>query len=271
KPHWQILAELAARLNSTTVEALDDMMLWAILGLAVGVPETRCEHVTHEEAMAKIGGERGPERLLDLMLRAGPYGDRFDDGAEGLSLAKLRDVPHAVDLGALKPRRLPDILKTPGRRIPLADPLLAADVERLAKRLEEHSRPGGLLLVGRRQMRNMNSWLHNVEVLASGKNRCTLLIHPEDAARAGIEEGGRACVRSRVGEVVVEVEVSDEMMPGVVSLPHGFGHDEPGVRLSVASRLQPGVNSNLLADEMVLDELSGTSVLCGIPVTVEPA
>ena len=271
KPHWEILAELAARLNSTTVEALDDMMLWAILGLAVGVPGTRCEHVSHEEAASKIGERRGPERLLDLMLRAGPYGDRFEDEADGLSLAKLAAVPHAVDLGALKPRRLPDILKTPGRRIPLADPLLAADVERLTARLDERSRADGLVLVGRRQMRNMNSWLHNVEILARGRNRCTLLVHPEDAARAGIEAGGRARVRSRVGEVVAEVEVSDEMMPGVVSLPHGFGHDEPGVRLSVARRLQPGVNSNLLADESVLDELSGTSVLCGIPVEVEPA
>ncbi len=270
KPHWEILAEIAARLCSTTVEALDDMMLWAILGLAVGVPGTRCENVSQETAAAKIGDQRGPERLLDLMLRAGPYGDRFDDDADGLSLAKLADDPHGIDLGALKAGRLPEILKTADKRIPLADPLLISDIERLRGRLEERSRVDGLLLVGRRQMRNMNSWLHNLEVLASGKERCTLLVHPDDASRAGIEDGARVRVRSRIGEIEVAAEVSEEMMPGVVSLPHGFGHAEEGVRLSIARRLQPGANSNYLADEMRLDELSGTSVLNGIPVEIQP-
>jgi anaerobic selenocysteine-containing dehydrogenase len=128
-----------------------------------------------------------------------------------------------------------------------------------------------MVLVGRRQVRNMNSWLHNLESLARGRNRCTLLIHPDDAGRLGIKDGGRVRVRSRVGEVVVEACVGEEMRPGVVSLPHGFGHGAPGSRLSVASRRQPGANANQLADEQAVDALSGTSILSGIPVEVEPA
>jgi anaerobic selenocysteine-containing dehydrogenase len=245
-------------------------MLAGAIATFVGKPGTRGEEASAEEARQMIGEQRGPERLLDLLLRAGPYGDGFVEGGEGLSLEKLRKAPHAVDLGPLAPR-LPGLLRTPGRRIQLVHEILVEGVAGLRRRLPERERDDRMLLVGRRQMRNMNSWLHNVDVLARGRNRCTLLIHPEDASRLGIREGGSARVRSRVGEVVVEAAVSDEMRPGVVSLPHGFGHDDPGTRLSVAKRRQPGVNSNLLADELALDELSGTSVLSGIPVELGPA
>jgi anaerobic selenocysteine-containing dehydrogenase len=135
--------------------------------------------------------------------------------------------------------------------------------------LDEDAHGSGLLLVGRRQVRNMNSWLHNLEPLAKGPSRCTLLIHPDDAERSGVVHGGQARVSSRVGEVSVEVELCDEMMPGVVSLPHGFGHSARGTRLSVASRLQAGANMNALTDELLLDEPSGTSVLSGVSVEVE--
>jgi len=270
KPHWAVLMEVAARLNDTTIESYDDFMFEGMLATVVGQPGTRCAGVTSDMARAKLGSTRGPERFVDLLLRAGPYGDAFDDAAHGLSLAKVQRVRHAIDLGPLQPR-LPDILRTPGRRIPLVHELLVHDVDRLKRALNRFAAPQGLVLVSRRQLRNMNSWLHNVESLARGRNRCTLLIHPDDARRIGVHSGGRARVRSRVGEVCPEVEVSDEMMPGVVCLPHGFGHAAPGTRLSVASRLQPGVNANQLADEMLLDELSGNSVLNGIPVEVLPA
>ena len=269
-PHWRVMMELAARLNDTTVDSYDDFMFEGMLGAVIGKPGTPCEHVSQETARAKLGTVRGPERLVDLLVRTGPYGDRFDDDAAGLSLEKIRRVPHAIDLGPLTPR-LPDVLRTPGRRIPLAHELLVGDVERLRVALRERARQTGLLLVGRRQLRNMNTWLHNVELLARGRNRCTLLVNPADAARLGLRHGGRARVRSRAGEVHPEVEISDEMMPGVVSLPHGFGHTVPGTRLSVASRYQPGVNANQLADEFLLDELSGTSAVNGIPVEVFPA
>jgi anaerobic selenocysteine-containing dehydrogenase len=117
----------------------------------------------------------------------------------------------------------------------------------------------------------MNSWLHNIESLAKGKNRCTLQINPEDAKQWGVTDGGKANIRSRVGQIQAEVSVTNEMMPGVVSLPHGYGHNVTGTRLSVAKRLQPGVNFNVLTDELLLDELSGTVVVSGIPVEVQPA
>jgi anaerobic selenocysteine-containing dehydrogenase len=270
KHHWELLLEVAARSNNTTAEALDDLMVAGAIATFVGKPATRGSDASPEEARSKIGEKRGPERLLDLLLRAGPYGDGFVDGAEGLSLAKLRGTRHAVDLGPLHPR-LPGLLRTPGRRIQLAHEILVAGVAELREKLAERGRDDRMLLVGRRQMLNMNSWLHNVDALARGRNRCTLLIHADDARRLGVEDGKDARVRSRVGEVVVEAEVSNEMRPGIVSLPHGFGHRDPGTRLSVASRVQPGANSNQLTDELVLDALSGTSVLSGIPVEVEPA
>jgi hypothetical protein len=159
------------------------------------------------------------------MLRAGPYGDGFDAEAPGLSLAKVREAPHGIDLGPLEPR-LPDALATEDARVELAPELALGDVDRLRAALERRS--DGLLLIGRRHLRSNNSWMHNVHALAKGPERCTLLVHPEDAERLGLEDGGRAKVRSRVGEVLAPVVVSDEVMPGVVSLPHGFGHGGQG-------------------------------------------
>jgi anaerobic selenocysteine-containing dehydrogenase len=214
--------------------------------------------------------EPGPMRILDLMLRAGPWGDGFDDAQEGLSLAVVRATPHALDLGPIEPF-FPQALRTPGRRIPLAHPHITADVARLRAALANPAWGSGMRLVGRRQMRNMNSWLHNLPVLARGPERCTLLVHPSDAQRLGLADGGRARVRSRVGEVRAQVEVTDDMMPGVVCLPHGFGHDEDDVQLNVARVRQPGVNANALTDDQPLDVPSGTSVANGIPVEVSVA
>ena len=180
------------------------------------------------------------------------------------------EVEGPVDLGPLKPR-LPEALKTTNGRLPLAHPYITADIPRLHAALEERSRADRMVLIGRRQVRNMNSWLHNVPVLAKGKSRCTLLMSPVDALRLGIENGGKARVRSRSGEVIAEAQVSSEMMPGVVSLPHGFGHTRPGSQLGVAATKQPGVNANQLTDEMPLDVPSGTHIANGIPVEIEAA
>jgi anaerobic selenocysteine-containing dehydrogenase len=127
-----------------------------------------------------------------------------------------------------------------------------------------------MVLIGRRQLRSNNSWMHNLPALVKGKDRCTLLVNPEDAARLGLVEGDRASVRSATGRVEAPVELTDAIMPGVVSIPHGWGHDAPGVRMGVASA-HAGVNSNLLADESLVDPLSGNAVLNGIPVDVAPA
>jgi anaerobic selenocysteine-containing dehydrogenase len=126
------------------------------------------------------------------------------------------------------------------------------------------------LLVGRRDLRSNNSWMHNVEVLVKGRPRCTVHVHPDDAARVGLADGDRATVTSRVGKVTLPVEVTDGIAAGVVSIPHGWGHDGPGVRLQVA-RDHAGVNSNVLADEELLDPISGNAVLNGIPVSLAPA
>jgi len=268
--HWELLLEVAARLNNTTWETLDDLMVEGMLATFVGKPGTPAENVTLDHARKEIGQQRGPERLLDLMLRAGPYGDCFDHEAEGLSLAKLQKTAHAMDLGPLE-SRLPDILRTPGRRINLAPKLIVDDVARLRSAMDSRQQSDSLVLVTRRQLNNMNSWLHNIESLAKGKNRCTLEINPDDATRCKVSDGGQARVSSRVGEIQVEVSIVDDMMPGVVSLPHGYGHNVPGTRLSVAKKLQPGANFNALTDELLLDDLSGTVVVSGIPVEVQPA
>ncbi|HVK78185.1 MAG TPA: molybdopterin oxidoreductase family protein [Kofleriaceae bacterium] len=212
----------------------------------------------------------GPEAILEAGLRTGPHGLR--KGTAGLSLAKLRAQPHGVDLGALEPR-LPARLNTPGRRVVLCPSIYVSDLPRLEARLAEWSRPraaGELTLVGRRHLRSNNSWLHNSARLVKGKPRCTLLMHPADAAARGLGAGDRVRLASRAGAIVVPVELTDEMMPGVVSLPHGWGHDRPGTRTTVATA-HAGASINDVTDETFLDLLSGTAALSGVTVMVERA
>jgi anaerobic selenocysteine-containing dehydrogenase len=202
------------------------------------------------------------------MVRSGPFGDHFGANPGGLSMSVLEANPHGVDLGALVPR-LAEILRTPSGLIELDTPALVADVDRLAAALDVPPE-SGFVLVGRRHLRSNNSWMHNIEVLVKGRPRCTLLMNTADAQRAGLTDGSMAVVRSRVGRITVPVEVTDDMRPGVVSLPHGWGHDLEGSEMSVARR-HAGVNTNRLTDEAIIDPLSGNAVLNAIPVTVEPA
>jgi anaerobic selenocysteine-containing dehydrogenase len=209
--------------------------------------------------IALAAGRTGPARLVDLMLRAGPY---------DLTLADLEAAPHGVDLGPLQPR-IPDVLGTPSGLIELAPEAITVDVPRLRAELDRVPN-GQLLLIGRRQLGSNNSWMHNLEPLVRGQNRCTAQVHPDDAGRLGIVDGGMAVVRSRAGKIEVPIEVTDAIRPGVVSIPHGWGHDVDGIRASVAAA-HAGTNTNLLADDALLDALSGTAVLNGIPVEIEPA
>lgn len=264
----EILTELSARMAGANAELVEQVMLGSLLSGAVG-PGTGCPDVSEADARAALGDAPGPDRILDLMLRAGPYGDGFGERPDGLSLARVRGAAHGLDFGPMEPR-LPGMLATESGRLELAPDPFVADVARLHAELPERSARDGLVLVGRRHLRSNNSWMHNVEALAKGPERCTLLVHPDDAARLGVREGEPARVRSRVGELVAPVVVSDALLPGVVSLPHGHGHGMPGARMGVAAR-RPGVNSNLLTDEACVDVPSGNGVLSGIPVEVSPA
>jgi anaerobic selenocysteine-containing dehydrogenase len=214
-----------------------------------------------------VDGRARAEKLVDDKLRAGPYGE-----SHGLTLDKLRAHPHGIDLGPLG-ERIPEILRTPSGRIELCPEPVVAQARRLIADSagdEPVTGPEALVLIGRRHLRSNNSWMGNVPALAKGASLCTLLVHPKDAARLGLVDGGLARVRSRSGTIEATVEVSDAIAPGVVSLPHGFGHDLPGVRLSVAAR-NPGVSVNRVTDELAVDPLSGNAVLNAVPVQVLPA
>jgi anaerobic selenocysteine-containing dehydrogenase len=184
-----------------------------------------------------------------------------------LTLAKVRDAEAGIDLGALKPR-VPEVLRTPSGKIELAPPMLLEDLKRVAGDLRREA--PGMSIIGRRQVRSGNSWMHNLPVLAKGPFRCTAMVHPADAARLGLADGARACIESEFGAVEAQVELSSDMMPGVISLPHGWGHDLPGARLSLAAE-RPGVNLNALFGNAARDPLSGNAVLSGIAVAVRAA
>jgi anaerobic selenocysteine-containing dehydrogenase len=267
---YEILLRLAGIVSgdgAADPAALDDLVVTGLVQKAVQRKRSNVEGRDPDELLAALSLRRGPERILDLMLRTGPYGDGFGADPSGLSLATLEAAPHGVDLGPLQPR-IPEVLRTPSGQIELAPEPIVDDVARLRSSLNR-VHDGEMVLVGRRDLRSNNSWMHNVDVLVKGKERCTLHLHPDDAARLGITNGEAACVRSRSGEVAVTVEVTDAIMPGVVSIPHGWGHGMDGADLSVAAK-RPGVNSNVLAGGDLFDPLSGNAVLNGIPVRVEP-
>ncbi|MFJ8113005.1 molybdopterin oxidoreductase family protein [Streptomyces sp. NPDC096132] len=263
----EILARLilaATGMHGADPSAVDDLVIGQTLGKAVKEPHSPVHGRDPQDLTALLTGENGPERRLDMMLRLGPYGDGFGVRADGLSLEKLLAHPHGIDLGPLGPR-LPQPLKTRSGRIELLPGPIADDLPRLTKSLRE--RPAGLVLVGRRHLRSNNSWMHNVPALTGGTNRCTLHIHPEDAERLGVRDGAPVRVKGAGGEVTAPAEVTDGVRRGVVSLPHGWGHDRPGTRLSHAAT-DPGVNVNQLLDGSLLDPLSGNAVLNGVPVEI---
>ncbi|MCC6748883.1 MAG: molybdopterin-dependent oxidoreductase [Deltaproteobacteria bacterium] len=249
REEWEILLELSTR-------------LLARRGLAGSLGA---------RALRAVGGRLGAKGLLDLSLRTGPYGLGRSRGPR-LSLAALRKAPHGLDLGPLE-SRLPELLGGDGR-IPLLPAVLTDALARLDLSpgqgpVGPASPSGELLLIGRRSLRSNNSWMHNSPRLTKGREACTLLAHPADASARGLTDGALVRVRSRVGEVRVPLEVSNEMMPGVVSLPHGYGHGRPGTALRVANQ-RPGVSANELTDDAVREELSGAGVLFGVPVELLP-
>ena len=266
------LAAIAAGISSgpddpaSPEDQVDAMVAAELAGRLVADPSSRVHALDPADLLEVVAGRRRVERLLDMLLRAGPYGAGLGGPDDGLTLATLEASPHGVDLGPLAPR-LPEVLRTPSGRVELAPVQVLQETARLAATLGDEP-AGGFVLVGRRQLRSNNSWLHNLPLLSGGTNRCTLQLHPEDAAGLDVVEGGEVLVRSRVGELRVPAEITDAIMRGVVSLPHGWGHGLPGSVGAVAAE-QAGVNSNVLTDEVPVDALSGNAVLTGIPVTLE--
>jgi len=259
---WEILIRLGQilkgrRNDEVDVAAIDDgffIMLCRAKGL-------------DPDAVLPLYDRGGPERMTDWSIRVGPWGDRYGEVPDGLTLEQIKAEPNGVDRGPMIPRAR-EAVCTPTGHIDLAPDYIVADLPRLRAAMDAERT--GLVLVSRRHLRSKNSWMHNVPVLVKGKDRCTLLIHPDDAGRAGITDGSLARVSSEAGSIEVAAEVSDEMMPGVVCLPHGWGHDQEGTRLSIA-REHAGVNNNLLAPGEFVDTLSGNAAVNGIPVEVVPA
>ena len=279
-----ILARLALAASGTDGDPalLDEMIIKATLEKAVALPGSPVLGREPDELRKML--DTGPltEQRLDMMLRLGPYGDAFGgepalreepgaaSGVTGLTLTRLRtEYPHGLDLGALKPR-LDEVLCTTSGRIELCPSTCAADVDRLRSALRDPGTSGGMVLIGRRHLRSNNSWLHNVPELVRGSNTCTLQLNPADADRLGVAAGDTVRVTSRAGALEAVAEPTDTIMAGVVSLPHGWGHDRPGTRTRVASR-NAGVNVNAVTDEQEIDPLSGNAVLNGVPVTLEAA
>jgi anaerobic selenocysteine-containing dehydrogenase len=264
---WQVLLKLSAPFMGLTdkpIKDVDDAIFAQLVTDAVKT-NTVWSDLTTSEITEKLNGTIGPERVLNMLVRLGPYGDGFGRRPEGLTLAKIKAAEHGIDLGPLQPR-LREVLNTKSGMIELAPQPMLDDLARLRKQMAQSRHE--MLLIGRRVLRSSNSFMHNLPSLVKGPAQCTLQISRRDATRLGVADGGSVRITSRVGTVMAPIEVTDDLMPGVVSLPHGFGHDAEGMRLTVA-KARAGVNINALTDNQAYDAASGTAVLFGTPVTIE--
>jgi len=213
-----------------------------------------------------------PRTLVDVAIRVGPWGVRH---RRSLTVKKIQQQQHGIDLGPLQPV-LPGRLLTKGRRIRLDHPVVVADWPRVVSALQQESvrvasppADEDLLLIGRRHLRSNNSWMHNSERLTGGSNRCTLLIHPDDAAARGIDEGESVQISSRVGSIAATAQLTDDVMPGVVCLPHGWGHSSRSGTGWVHAAAQPGPSINDITDDTRYDPVSGNAAVTALPVTVK--
>ncbi len=266
----QIVARLASVLTASGASAAETLAFVLEMEVAKEVARATSPIAGREpaEILPLLSGETVPDKIIDLRLRVGPYGDGFGAHPGGVSIAALRRAEHGIDFGPLAPR-LPNALRTASGTVELLVDPIVADLGRLEATLTEPewTRSDGLRLIGRRTLRSNNSWMHNVRQLVKGKPRCTLQIHPDDAARRDLTDGADAVVTSRVGHLTAAVEITDRVARGVVSLPHGWGHGAPGSAMPVAAA-HAGVNANTLTDHTAIDPLSGNAVLNGVPVEV---
>jgi len=267
---WDVLLQVSSIaagggvLDDQGLLAMENQVIGALISQAAADEYSVAYGVDQEEALAKLSSERGVDRLMDAGFRIGPYGDGFGKNPDGITLEKIVVHPEGLDLGALKPR-LPEVLRTPEGKINVAPEAFLSQIEQLLKSPEVAPLANEFLLIGRRQSRSINTWGHNVNILAKGKFRCTLQINPADANKLGIAEGDDVRLNSSTGEIVAQAEITDDLMPGVVSLPHGWGHSKEGIRMHRAQQ-KPGVNINILMDENRLDAFTGNAVFNAIPV-----
>jgi len=253
---WEILLRLGAILGGTPAGEVDIAALDDVWYLA----RASRHGVTDLPDNALVG----PDRIADLTLRCSPWGDGFGERPDGLTLERLKEYPHGIDFGPAS-RSIDEVLQTASGDVELAHGNILGDLPRLRARMGQPR--DALVLIGRRHVRSNNSWLHNVDVLMRGGDRATLLVHPDDAVPRGLWSGAMAQVTTEAGSVQATVEVSDEIRPGVVSLPHGWGHDKAGTRNAVARNYR-GPNTNLLTPGGFLDEPSGNAAVNGVPVEV---
>lgn len=273
QPHeWEIVVKLGGILQGLGANCdphdIDDTVIQSMVTGAVANSSSNIFGRDADEILNALSKDnrRGTARMLDFMLQTGPYGAAFGTTPTGLSLDVMLANPHGVDMGPLEPR-IPEGLRTSTGRIELAPEPLITDMKRLFDSIETVQQHD-MVLVGRRELKSNNSWMHNINVLTKGSLSCTAHVHPDDAQRFGIADGATIRITSRVGEIEIPAQVTDVVRPGVVSVPHGWGHGVPGTNMTVAAA-KAGVNSNILTDDKEIDPLSGNAVLNAIPVTLQ--
>ncbi len=298
---WHIMLRLSTILMGqgpkVPFEVADNFVINTVIQREIGDRYSPLAGRPASELLAALAPRIGAERIVDFLLRAGPYGDHFGANPDGITLDKLEEMPHGIDLGPLKPS-LPRRLLTENGKIDIAPAAIVADLDRLRAEMtaqmaaesaaesatESAAEPATdtgapttgastgtedtLLLIGRRTLRSNNSWMHNVKKLVAGKPRCTVQMHPDDAGSRQLSDGDTAEVRSAAGAITLPVELTDAIRPGVVSIPHGWGHGVAGTRMNVA-QAHAGANVNVLTPSD-MDPLSGNAILNGITVTVSP-
>lgn len=264
----EAICGLVARLRNISAEAADDLALQMLHAQLADQGNTVASAIPFEDVRNALTEFSGQDRMFEMLLRSGPYGDHFGARPDGLTMDKLKATPHGIDFGPMKPR-IGEVIHLPDGKMDLAPSLITCDLPRFEKWLN-NPEPVGLHLLGRRHMRSFNTWMHNFPSLAKGPNPCTLLMNPADANERGIADGDMVQIRSRVGTIQAPAELSDDIRAGVVSLPHGWGHDDNGVPGQVRAKARAGVNYNLLADTDLMDVPSCNVNLNQIPVEVEP-
>jgi anaerobic selenocysteine-containing dehydrogenase len=264
---WELMLALSARLRGLDEETVEEEYLekWLRRFLCEG-DHPLLDQVDYESARSGLSDQPGPDRLYDVLIRSGRFGDAFGLDEAGLTVERLSATPEGLDFGPMKPQ-LPGMLKTMDQKIDLAPSVITDDLKRLKKFAEQPIAADTLLLIGRRHVRSKNSWMHNIEMLVRGKDRCTLMIHPDDASDRMIEDGETVTVATDLGALEIKCEVTADIMRGVVSIPHGWGHGQQQTEMDVANKYA-GVNVNAIISEAEYDHASIISAVNGIRVRV---